>query len=153
MDTSLKGLGTVLSQQDSYSDQRVISFASRSLKPYEKSMKSYSSAKLELLALKWAVCDKFKDYLLGLRFTVLTDNNPLWYIRTSKLGASQIRWLSDLALFDFDIKYQAGRKNQVADALSHHPHNPESSSDLDDDDEWETIMSWFATSLIIILTL
>ena len=68
-------------------------------------MKSYSSVKLELLALKWAVCDKFKDYLLGSKFTVLTDNNPLCYVKTSKLGASQIRWLSDLALFDFEIKY------------------------------------------------
>ena len=89
-------------------------------------MKSYSSAKLELLALKWAVCDKFKDYLLGSKFTVLTDNNPLCYVKTSKLEASQIRWLSNLALFDFDIKYQAGRKNQVADALSCHPLNPDS---------------------------
>ena len=120
-DASLKGLGTVLSQQDLYSNQWVISFASWSLKPYEKLMRSYSSAKLELLALKWAVCDKFKDYLLGSKFTVLTDNNPLCYVKTSKLGVSQIRWLSDLALFDFDIKYQAGRKNQVADTLSHHP--------------------------------
>ena len=139
-DASLKGLGTVLSQQDLYGDQQVILFASRSLKPYEKSMRSYSSAKLELLALKWAVCDKFKDYLLGSKFTVLMDNNPLCYVKTSKLGVSQIRWLSDLALFDFDIKYQVGRKNQVADALSHHPLNPDSSSESeDDDDNWETI--------------
>ena len=139
-DASLKGLGAVLSQQDSYGNQQVILFASRSLKPYEKSMRSYSSAKLELLALKWVVCDKFKDYLLGSKFTVLMDNNPLCYVKTSKLGASQIRWLSDLALFDFDIKYRAGRKNQVADALSHHPLNPDSSSESkDDDDNWETI--------------
>ena len=117
-----------------------LSLASRSLKPYEKSMKSYSLAKLELLALKWAVCDKFKDYLFGSKFTVLTDNNPLCYVKTSKLGVSQIRWLSDLALFDFDIKYQAGRKNQVVDALSHHALNPDSSSESeDDDDNWETI--------------
>ena len=40
-------------------------------------MRNYSSAKLELLALKWAVCEKFKDYLIGSKFTVLTDNNPL----------------------------------------------------------------------------
>ena len=69
-DASLKGLGAVLSQQDSYGGQWVILFASRSLKPYEKSMRSYSAAKLGLLALKWAVCDKFKDYLLGSKFTV-----------------------------------------------------------------------------------
>ena len=65
-----------------------------------------------------AVCEKFKDYLIGSRFTVLTDNNLLTYVRTSRLGASQIRWLSDLALFDFEIKYRAGKSNQAADALS-----------------------------------
>ena len=103
-------------------------------------MKNYSSAKLELLALKWAVCDKFKDYLLGSKFTILMDNNPLCYVKTSKLGASQIRWLSNLALFDFDIKYHAGRKNQAADALSHCLLNPDSSSESeDDDDNWKTI--------------
>ena len=59
-DTSLKGLGTVLSQKDNDRNYRVISFASRTLKPFEKSMWNYSSAKLELLAPKWVVCDKFR---------------------------------------------------------------------------------------------
>ena len=53
-------------------------------------MHNYSSAKLELLALKRAVTKKFRDYLLGSKFTVYTDNNPLVYVQTSKLGASQI---------------------------------------------------------------
>ena len=57
------------------------------------------------MALKWSVCDKFKDYLLGSKFTVFTDNNPLCYIRSSKLGAAQICWLSKLVLYDFDKVY------------------------------------------------
>ena len=110
------------------------------LKPYEHSMRNYSSVKLELLVLKWAVCEKFKNYLIGSRFTVLTDNNLLTYVRTSRLGAAQICWLSDLALFDFEIKYRAGKSNQVADALSRRPSNPDSPSESsDDDEEWETI--------------
>ena len=68
-------------------------------------MHDYSSAKIELMALKWSVCEKFKDYLLGSKFTVFTDNNPLVYVKTSKLGAAQIHWLSKLALYDFDIVY------------------------------------------------
>ena len=139
-DASLKGLGVVLSQEDDEGNSHVISYASHTLKPYEHSIRKYSSAKLELLVLKWAVCEKFKDYLIGSRFTVLTDNNPLTYMRTSRLGAAQIHWLSDLALFDFEIKYRAGKSNQVADALSQHPSNPDSPSESsDDDEEWETV--------------
>ena len=110
------------------------------LKPYEKSMRNYSSAKLVLLALKWSVCKKFRDYLIGSEFTVLTDNNPLTYVRTSRLGTSQIRWLSDLTLFDFNIKYRAGKLNQAADALSQQPTNPNSALESsDEEEEWEAI--------------
>ena len=109
MDASLKGLDAVLSSRDSDGNICVVSFVSCTLKPYEKSMKNYSSAKLKLLALKWSVCKKFKDYLIGSKFTVLMDNNPLTYVHASRLGASQICWLSDLTLFDFDIKYCVGK--------------------------------------------
>ena len=140
MDASLKGLGAVLSQEDNNSNMRVISYASCMLKPYEKSMQNYSSTKLELLALKWSVCEKFRDYLIGSKFTVLTDNNPLTYVCTSRLGASQIRWLSDLALFDFNIKYRVGKTNQAADALSQWPENPNSALEFSDgEEEWEAI--------------
>ena len=110
------------------------------LKPYERSMQKYSSAKLELLALKWDICDKFRDYLIGSCFTMLTDNNPLTYVCTSRLGAAQIRWLSNLTLFDFEIKCRAGKTNQAADALSWWPGNPDSSSESSDgEEEWDTI--------------
>ena len=81
-------------------------------------MHNYSSAKLELLALKWAVTEKFRDYLLGLKFTIYTDNNPLAYAQTSKLDVSPIHWLIKLALFDFNVIYRLGKTNQATDALS-----------------------------------
>ncbi len=67
--------------------------------------------------------DKFREYLLGSKFTVFTDNNPLYYIQkpTKKLGATEMRWIADLAQFDFDIKYRSGKTNVVADALSRQP--------------------------------
>ena len=139
-DASLKGLGAVLSQEDAKSNYHISSFTSHTLKPYESPMRNYISAKLELWVLKWAVCEKFKDYLIGSKFTVLTDNNPLTYVHTSCLGAAQICWLSDLTLFDFEIKYMAGKSNQAADASSQRPVNPKSSSkSLHDDEEWETV--------------
>ena len=73
--------------------------------------------------------------MLGSKFTVYTDNNPLAYVQTSKLGASQIRWLSELALFNFNIIYRSGKTNQAADALSQCPEpNCKLESDSDSDD-------------------
>ena len=142
-DASLKGLGAVLSKKGKDGEVRIIAFASRSLRPSERSMCDYSSAKIELMALKWSVCEKFKDYLLGSKFTVFTDNNPLVYVKTSKLGAAQIRWLSELALYDFDIVYRTGCSNLVANALSRRPeaegenHNQACSNN--DEEEWQAI--------------
>ena len=134
-DASLRGLGAVLSQVDDTGKACVIADASWTLRPSKKSMHSYSSAKLELLALKWAVTEKFRGYLLGSKFTVYTDNNPLAYVQTSKLGASQIHWLSEPALFGFNIIYRLGRTNQVTDALSQHPvPNCKLESDSNNDD-------------------
>ena len=117
VDASNEGLGAVLSQEV---DQklRVIAYARRRLKPTEKNMQNYSSRKLELLALKWSVTEKFKDYLLGSKFTVFTDNNPLTHLDNAKLGAVEQRWVADLAPFDFELKFRRGRDNGNADALS-----------------------------------
>ena len=136
-DASLRGLGAVLSQGDEEGKVHVIAYNNWTLRPSEKSMHNYSSAKLEVLALKWAVTEKFREYLLGLKFTVYTDNNHLAYVQTSKLGASQIHWLCELDLFNFNIIYRSGKTNQAADALSWCPEpncKLESNNDSDSDD-------------------
>ena len=51
-DASLKGLGAVLSKEDDEGNFHIISYGSHMLKHYERSMRNYSSAKLELLALR-----------------------------------------------------------------------------------------------------
>ena len=53
--------------------------------------------------------------------TVFTDNNPLSYLKTAKLGAVEQRWAAQLAIFDLDIKYRPGRLNAAADCLSRCP--------------------------------
>ena len=81
--------------------------------------KNYHSTKLEFLALKWAIMEHFKEYLLYQPFLVKTDNNPLTYIMTTpNLDATGHRWVSALAKYDFWLEYQKGRDNAVADALS-----------------------------------
>ena len=114
-DASSSGLGAVLYQNQDGQD-RVVSYASRSLRPSEK---NYPAHKLEFLALKWSVTDKFHDYLYGTNFEVLTDNNPLTYVfTTAKLDATGHRWLAELSNYNFTIKYQSGKKNADADGLS-----------------------------------
>ena len=119
-DASQEGLGAVLSQEHD-GKHRVIAYASRRLRPTERNMDNYSSMKLEFLALKWAVTEKFRSYLLGAEFEVLTDNNPLSHLETAKLGAVEQHWASQLALFNFKIIYKPGKNNQNADALSRMP--------------------------------
>ncbi len=76
IDASGLGLGAILYQFQK-GHKRVISYASRGI---SKSEKLYPAHKLEFLCLKWAVTEKYNDYLYGNKFTVLTDNNPLTYV-------------------------------------------------------------------------
>lgn len=118
-DASTTGLGAALYQEQD-GQTRVIAYVSRGLSQCEA---RYPAHKLEFLALKWAITEKFHDYLYGNVFTVITDNNPLWYVLTkAKLDATSYRWLAALSTFTFDIKYHAGKQNQDADGLSRRPH-------------------------------
>ena len=96
--------------------RRVIAYASRSLSPSER---NYPAHKLEFLALKWAITDKFHECLYGAEFQVFTDNNPLTYIlTTTKLDATGHRWVAVLSNYTFSISYKPGRNNTDVDALS-----------------------------------
>uniref|UniRef100_A0A3P9JC12 Gypsy retrotransposon integrase-like protein 1 n=1 Tax=Oryzias latipes TaxID=8090 RepID=A0A3P9JC12_ORYLA len=119
-DASTTGLGAALYQEQN-GKMQVIAYASRGLSPSEA---RYPAHKLEFLALKWSIVEKFHDYLYGNTFQVVTDNNPLTYILTSaKLDAASYRWLAALSTFDFHLKYRAGKANQDADGLSRRPHH------------------------------
>lgn len=120
VDASFDGIGAVLSQVPSgEAVARPVAFASKTL---SRSQMNYPVHRLEFLALKWAICDKFGHWLKGRHFTAWTDNNPLSYILTKpRLDACEQRWVAKLAAFDFDLKYVPGVKNTVADALSREP--------------------------------
>ena len=120
-DASQLGLGAVLYQsQDGV--LRIISYASRTLTPAEKRYHLHSG-KLEFLALKWAICDEFRDLLYyAPSFYVYTDNNPLTYVmKSAKLNATGHRWVAELSNFNFTIKYRPGKQNVDADFLSRSP--------------------------------
>ena len=115
-DVSKDGLGTVLLQKQADGWYHPITYGSRALKPHEK---NYHSTKLDVLALKWAVMEHFNEYLPYQSFLVRTDNNPLTYIiSTPNLDAMGHQWVSALVQFNFELEYQKGHDNTVADALS-----------------------------------
>ena len=129
-DASGLGLGAVLYQEQE-GHLRVIAYASRGL---SKTERNYPAHKMEFLALKWSITDKFHDYLFGHQFRVVTDNNPLTYVLTSaKLDSTGHRWLSALGAYDFDIVYRPGKSNLDADALSRLPAQQQEESVMSSD--------------------
>ena len=119
-DASGKGIGAILYQRGEDRKLQVIGYASRALRNAEK---KYHPTKLEFLALKWAVTESFREYLAyANHFLVLTDNNPLVYLmQAKKLNAFADRWVSELAEYNFTIRYRPGITNTDADCLSRLP--------------------------------
>ena len=115
-DASQEGLGAVLSQKQEDGWFYPVAYGSWALTMHEE---NYHSTKLEFLALKCAVTEHFKEYLLYQPFLVKTDNNTLMcIITTPNFDATDHQWVGALAKFNFWLEYQKGQDNAVADALS-----------------------------------
>ncbi|GJZ88781.1 putative reverse transcriptase domain-containing protein [Tanacetum coccineum] len=105
-----KGLGAVLMQKE-----KVIAYASRQLKIYEK---NYTTHDLELGAMVFAF-KMWRHYLYGTKCVVCTDIKSLHHIIDQKeLNMRQRRWLELLSDYDCELRYHPGKANVVADALS-----------------------------------
>lgn len=114
-DASNTGIGAVLGQRDDYGFEKAIYYSSRAL---QKSERNYSTIEKELLAIVSAV-EKFKYYLYGKKFTIITDHNPLVYLNNVTLSSERLtRWRLKLAEYNFEIVYRKGQANANADALS-----------------------------------
>ena len=92
-DASDSGLGAVLYHFDGKGNKRVITYVSRSLSSSEKNYLAHK--KLEFLALKWPVTNRFHEYLYRGEFKVYTDTNPLTYVLTmANLDATGQQWIT-----------------------------------------------------------
>jgi hypothetical protein len=108
------GLGAVLMQEGDDGNNRVIAYASRQLKGYEK---NYSAFLLEMQAAVFGI-EHFDVYLRGKQFTLFTDHKPM-----EKLGTVHKRTLNRclqvlMTVYDFTMQYRQGCDNVVADFLS-----------------------------------
>ena len=126
-DASGIGLGAVLSQLNDEGKEVVIAYASRSLNPAEK---KYVVTDWECLAIMWAI-EHFHKYLIGQKFTIVTDHSALKTLKTAKIPTKgrRARWIMELQQYDFEIKHRSGKENSNADGLSRLINMEETESD------------------------
>ena len=116
-DASDCGVGCVLTQGEG-EKECVIAYASRSLSRAER---NYSVTERELLAVLFGV-EKFRPYIEGTRFTVITDHHSLVWLHNLKDPTGRLaRWCLKLQQYDFDVVHRKGKFNVVPDALSRAP--------------------------------
>ena len=92
-----------------------IAFFSKEFCPKLRASSTYIR---ELAAITMAV-KKWRHYLLGHPFVILTDHQSLRDLMTQAVQIpEQHRYLIRLLGFEYSIQYRPGRENGVADALS-----------------------------------
>lgn len=116
-DASNRGVGGVLFQEED-GLEHPIAFCSKSL---NKCQRNYTTTEKELLAIVYSV-DKFRPYVEGTEFTVITDHSSLKWLNTMKDPSPRLaRWIVKLSQHKFDIVHRSGSLNKVADSLSRIP--------------------------------
>ncbi|XP_038982115.1 uncharacterized protein LOC120110620 [Phoenix dactylifera] len=124
MDASNEGIGAVLAQ-----NKRPLAYISKALGPQKKAWSTYAR---EMLAVVHVV-KIWRPYLLGRRFTIVTDQQALRHLLTQKIVTPyQQKFLVKLLGFEYDIIYQPGKENKVADALSRKEGSPVLDATLED---------------------
>ncbi len=112
-DASDTGIGAVLTQ-----DGHPVAFESAKFTEAEK---RYPVHDKELAAVIHA-CRKWRPFLLGTAFTVLTDHRSLThFFQQPSLNSRQQRWQEFLVDYNINFQYKPGKENQAADALSRIP--------------------------------
>jgi predicted aspartyl protease len=113
-DASGTGAGACLSQKQG-DDVRVIAYASTT---FSRAQCNYSTIERELAAIRWAV-KVFRGFLYGIPFLLFTDHRPLVYMSNmSRQNARLMRTFNELAEYDFEVHYRAGKDNFQPDLFS-----------------------------------
>jgi hypothetical protein len=66
--------------------------------------------------------ERWRHFLIGIKFVILTDHAALAYLQSSKgVNRRNARWLEFLSQFYFEISHIKGKDNIVADTLPRIP--------------------------------
>lgn len=118
-DASKHGLGGILLQKDNVSGSiKPVAYFSRKTTTDEQ---NYHAYELETLAVI-ASLQRFRVYLLGVRFVLVTDCNAVRATLTKRDLLPRIaRWWIAMQEYDFVIQYRSGTTMSHVDALSRNP--------------------------------
>lgn len=113
-DASDLGMGGVLIQGTG-PDERVIDYTSAK---FSATQRNYQTTERECLAVITAI-EKFRPYIEGVKFTVVTDHASLLWLKNLKDPTGRLcRWALRLQPYDFEFVHRKGTQMVVADALS-----------------------------------
>ena len=114
-DASDVGISAILSQVDEFGNDRPICYASRTLQAAER---NYHTTEKELLAIVWGL-ERFRPYVFGVEFDLITDHQALTYITDLRKSNSRInRWRLSITEYSYKFAHKPGVLNTNADALS-----------------------------------
>lgn len=113
-DASLVAGAAVLTQVQN-GREKVIAFHSAKFTPAQQ---NYSATERECLAVLTGV-EKFRPYIDGVQFTVVTDHASLKWLQSLKEPHGKLaRWAMRLQAFDIVFEHRPGKQMTVPDALS-----------------------------------
>lgn len=117
-DASKFGVGAIFLQKQNNEHWRPVAYFCRQSQPDEMKLHSFE---LETLAVISAL-KKFRTYLIGLKFTIITDCSALRSTFTKRDPVPRItRWWIQFLEFDCNIEYRPGERMTHVDALSRGP--------------------------------
>lgn len=114
-DASADGYGAILVQRQEDTKFHPVAYFSKKTSEQEA---KYHSFELEAAAIIYAL-EKFRIYLQGIHFTIVTDCNSL-KLTLEKKDVNQriLRWSLILRNYDYDLEHRSGNRMQHVDALS-----------------------------------